>query len=75
MDTLHSPTVSSPSDGSCDSRDEPELDLMETMSSLTMSHNNGSGNGKYLLGAYFLVLLYVLFPFFIVLSVSPPPYT
>ncbi|GJJ68789.1 hypothetical protein EMPS_01135 [Entomortierella parvispora] len=49
MDTLHSPTVSSPSDDSWDSRDEPELDLMDTMSSLTMSHNNGSGNGKYLL--------------------------
>lgn len=57
MDTLHSPTVSSPSDDSWDSKDEPEMDLMETMSSLTLNHNNsGSGNGKYLLSKFHLPL-------------------
>ncbi|KAF8931277.1 hypothetical protein BGZ58_007726 [Dissophora ornata] len=51
MDTLHSPTLSSPSDvASWDSKDEPDLDTMDSMSSLTLSHDtSGNGNGKYLL--------------------------
>ncbi|KAF9194641.1 hypothetical protein BGZ51_008572 [Haplosporangium sp. Z 767] len=51
MDTLHSPTLTSPSDThSWDSKDEKEFDLMGSMSGLTLSSdNNGNGNGKYLL--------------------------
>ncbi|KAG9324444.1 hypothetical protein KVV02_006588 [Mortierella alpina] len=45
MDTLHSPTLSSPSDSL--QWEEPERDLMDSMNGLTLS--NGNGNGKYLL--------------------------
>ncbi|KAG0043973.1 hypothetical protein BGZ83_010798 [Gryganskiella cystojenkinii] len=59
MDTLHSPTISSPPDGNWESfrgddyqkqQQQNELDfkMMETMSSLTLTHST-SGNGKYLL--------------------------
>ncbi|KAF9279634.1 hypothetical protein BGZ68_007792 [Mortierella alpina] len=45
MDTLHSPTLSSPTDSL--QWEEPEQDLMDSMNGLTLS--NGNGNGKYLL--------------------------
>ncbi|KAG0209819.1 hypothetical protein BGX28_009925 [Mortierella sp. GBA30] len=45
MDTLQSPTLSSPTDSL--HWDEPELELMDSMNTLTLS--NGNGNGKYLL--------------------------
>ncbi|KAG0256348.1 hypothetical protein BG011_004617 [Mortierella polycephala] len=53
MDTLNSPTLTSPSDAhSWDAKDENEFDLMGSMSGLTLSgDNNGNGNGKYLLSA------------------------
>ncbi|KAF8952826.1 hypothetical protein BGZ46_003364, partial [Entomortierella lignicola] len=49
MDTLGSPTMSSPSDTlSWDSKEETEQDMMsDVMCSLSLSHDNG--NGKYLL--------------------------
>jgi hypothetical protein len=51
METLHSPTTSCPSDSaSWDSRDEADLDLMDSMNGLSLSQDNGNGNGKYLLG-------------------------
>ncbi|KAF9896746.1 hypothetical protein BX616_006834, partial [Lobosporangium transversale] len=53
MDTLYSPTLSSPSDTtiSSDSKEDPDLDVLDSMSALTLSHeyDNGNGNGKYLL--------------------------
>ncbi|KAF9366238.1 hypothetical protein BGX34_004927 [Mortierella sp. NVP85] len=50
METLHSPTTSCPSDSaSWDSRDEADLDLMDSMNGLNLSQDNGNGNGKYLL--------------------------
>ncbi|KAF9901998.1 hypothetical protein EC991_005435 [Linnemannia zychae] len=50
MDTLHSPTMTSPSElTSWDSKDDVDQDLMESMSSFTLSGDSGNGNGKYLL--------------------------
>ncbi|KAF8943083.1 hypothetical protein BGZ47_005817 [Haplosporangium gracile] len=50
MDTLHSPTLTSPSElTSWDSKDDVDQDLMESMSSFTLSGDSGNGNGKYLL--------------------------
>ncbi|KAF9172307.1 hypothetical protein BGX21_003404 [Mortierella sp. AD011] len=51
METLYSPTTSAPSDTvSWDSKDDYDLDVVDSMTSLSLSQeNNGNGNGKYLL--------------------------
>ncbi|KAF9544858.1 hypothetical protein EC957_011588 [Mortierella hygrophila] len=50
MDTLHSPTLTAPSElTSWDSKDDVDQDLMESMSSFSLSGDSGNGNGKYLL--------------------------
>ncbi|KAI1317940.1 hypothetical protein EDD11_007462 [Mortierella claussenii] len=50
MDTLRSPTLSSPSDALWDLKDETELDMMDSMSALTLGHGfNDNGDGRYLL--------------------------
>ncbi|KAF9436464.1 hypothetical protein BGZ76_003925 [Entomortierella beljakovae] len=51
METLYSPTTTSPSDThSWDSKDDCEFDMMDSISGLSLSHEcNGNGNGKYLL--------------------------
>ncbi|KAF9997164.1 hypothetical protein BGZ65_007250, partial [Modicella reniformis] len=52
METLHSPTMSSsPSDSaSWESKDETDLDTIDSMSALSLADDDsGNGNGKYLL--------------------------
>ncbi|KAF9131113.1 hypothetical protein BGW39_002197 [Mortierella sp. 14UC] len=50
MDTLHSPTMTSPSElTTLDSKDDVDQDLMESMNSFSLSSDSGNGNGKYLL--------------------------
>ncbi|KAF9928558.1 hypothetical protein FBU30_002296 [Linnemannia zychae] len=50
MDTLQSPTFSPPSEhNDFDSKDDIDQDLMDSMSSFTLSSDSGNGNGKYLL--------------------------
>ncbi|KAH7059469.1 hypothetical protein BKA57DRAFT_444929 [Linnemannia elongata] len=50
MDTLQSPTFTSPSElTSWDSKDDVDQDLMESLSSFSLSGDSGNGNGKYLL--------------------------
>ncbi|KAG0344035.1 hypothetical protein BG004_004793 [Podila humilis] len=51
METLHSPTaMSSPSDTiSWDSKEDYDQDMVDSMGALGLSHDNGNGNGKYLL--------------------------
>ncbi|KAI9231296.1 MAG: hypothetical protein BYD32DRAFT_431160 [Podila humilis] len=50
MDTLHSPTMTAPSDTmSWDSKEDYDLDLVDSLGSMSLGHDNGNGNGKYLL--------------------------
>ncbi|KAG0218076.1 hypothetical protein BGX33_008610 [Mortierella sp. NVP41] len=50
MDALHSPTLTTPNElTSWDSKEDVDVDLMDSMSAFTLLTDSGNGNGKYLL--------------------------
>lgn len=60
MDTLHSPTMTSPSDTmSWDSKEDHDLDLVDSLGSMSLGHDSGNGNGKYLLSKYLFSVDYI----------------